>query len=167
MRYLHNTLEALAEVYSEKQYFAYSTTFAFVVFSVNVLIGNFKLIASQPSLTLIFDLLLSAHSTMSNASFVFLLIISLLSGIVFSLSLFLVKRQVSYSAGLGFTGIISSILAPACSSCALGLAGIFGISGFLSVLPLKGLELGAIGILLLGISLVYLSGKIVTKMCKL
>jgi len=165
MEYL-NTIQSLSEVYAEKKYFVYSGLFGLLVFSLNALLGNFKLIASQFSLVLIFDLLVSAHKTMSTVSFVFLLIISLLSGIVFSLSIFLFKRQVSYSAGVGFTGIISSILVPACSSCALGLAGILGIGGFLSVLPFKGLELGVLGMVLLSVSIVYLSGKIAKKVCE-
>ncbi|MEK6939892.1 MAG: hypothetical protein AABX31_04140 [Nanoarchaeota archaeon] len=165
MRRLNNILQAVAEVYVEKKYFVYSGLFSLLVFSLNALIGNFKLIASQFSLLLIFDLLASAHTTMSAVSFAFLVIISLLSGIIFSLSLFLVKRQISYGAGIGLSGIIASILTPACSSCALGLAGILGISGFLSVLPFKGMELGVLGIILLGSSLVYLSGKITTKAC--
>ena len=165
MRHLTNIQEALHEVYSERKYFLFSGLFSLSVFSLNALIGNFKLIASQFSLVLMVDLLVSAHGTMSTVSFVSLIIISLLSGIVFSLSIFLFKRQISYSAGIGVTGIMSSVLAPACSSCALGLAGILGISGFLSVLPFKGLELSVLGIILLGVSLVYLSEKISTKVC--
>ncbi|MDP3697990.1 MAG: hypothetical protein Q8R47_00230 [Nanoarchaeota archaeon] len=165
MRYLNKIQEALYEVYSERKYFLFSGLFSLSVFSLNALIGNFKLIASQFSLPLIVDLIISTHSTMSTVSFLFLVIISVLSGIVFSLSLFLVKRQISYGAGIGLSGIIASVLTPACSSCALGLAGILGMSSFLSVLPFRGMELGVLGIILLGASLVYLSGKIATKVC--
>ena len=166
MKYVNQVQEALNEVYAEKKYFVLSALFSLAVFSLNALIGNFKLIASQFSLPLIFDLIISTHSTMSTVSFVFLLIISLLSGVVFSLSIFLVKRQISYGAGIGFSGIIASVLTPACSSCAPGLAGVLGIGGFLGVLPFKGMELGVLGIVLLSVSLMYLSGKIVTKTCE-
>jgi len=100
MKYVNQVQEALNEVYAEKKYFVLSALFSLAVFSLNALIGNFKLIASQFSLPLIFDLIISTHSTMSTVSFVFLLIISLLSGVVFSLSIFLVKRQISYGAGI-------------------------------------------------------------------
>ena len=159
--------KTLREVYSERKYFVFSGLFSLLVFSLNALIGNYKLIASQSSLLLVFDLVMSVHSTMSEISFLFLIIVSLLSGIVFSLSIFLFKRQIHYSEGLGLSGLISSILVPACSSCALGLAGILGISGFLSLLPFKGLELGVLGIALLIVSLVYLSNRIVTKVCNM
>ncbi|MBI2582349.1 hypothetical protein HYV87_04465 [Candidatus Woesearchaeota archaeon] len=166
MKHLSMIKEALDQVYSERRYFLFSGLFAFLMFSLNALIGNYKLIFSEFSLLLVFDLLVSVHSTMSAVSFIFLLIVSLLSGVVFSLSLFLVKRQLSYGAGIGLSGIIASVLTPACSSCALGLTGILGIGGFLSVLPFKGLELGVLSIVLLGVSLVYLSGKIVAKVCE-
>lgn len=166
MKHVHNTQEALKEVYAEKKYWVFSGLFSLLVFSLNALIGNYKLIASQFSSLLLLDLIVSAHSTMPATSFVFLLIISLLSGVVFSFSIFLFRRQITYSAGVGLTGIVSSVLAPACSSCALGLAGILGVSGVLSLLPFKGLELGVLGIMLLGVSIIYLSEKISTKVCE-
>jgi len=165
MKKLNHIIRALHEVYSEKKYFLFSGIFSLSVFSFNAAIRNYKLLFSEFSISLFLNLVLSAHSSMSLISFVFLVVVSLLSGVVFSLSLFLLRRQVTYSAGIGLSGIITSILTPACSSCALGLAGILGIGGFLSVLPFKGLELGVLGIILLGVSLLYLSGKIATKFC--
>jgi len=167
MKDITKVKEAFREVYSEKKYFFFSGFFSAAVFSLNATIGNYKLLWSEFSFKLFFDLVISAHSSMLLISFIFLVIVSLLSGIVFSLSLFLLRRQVSYSAGIGLSGIITSILTPACSSCALGLAGILGIGGFLSVLPFKGLELGILGILLLLFSVVYLSRKITTQICEL
>ncbi|HLD80309.1 MAG TPA: hypothetical protein VJA18_07150 [Candidatus Nanoarchaeia archaeon] len=166
MKDINDIKEALKQAYSERKYFFFSGLFSLSVFSLNVLIGNYKLIASEFSLKLVIGLLISAHSTMSGASTLFLVIVSALSGIVFSLSLFLVRRQLSYSAGIGVSGIIASVLTPACSSCALGLAGILGIGSFLSVLPFKGLEFGFLGVILLGVSLVFLSRKIVSDVCE-
>lgn len=166
MRHLNNILLALSEVYAEKKYFVFSGLFSLFVFSFNAAIRNYKLLFSEFSLTLLFNLILAVHSTMSPVSLAFLILISLLSGIVFSLSLFLLRRQITYSAGIGLSGIITGILTPACSSCALGLAGILGVSGILSLLPFKGLELGVLGIILLAASLVYLSGKISKKVCE-
>ncbi len=167
MKNKNTIVEAFREVYSEKKYFLWSGFFSAVVFSLNAAIGNYKLLFSEFSLKLFFTLVISAHSSMSLISFIFLVMVSLLSGIVFSLSLFLLRRQISYSAGIGLSGIITSVLTPACSSCALGLAGILGIGGFLSVLPFKGLELGVLGILLLLISMVYLCRKIMVQVCEI
>lgn len=164
MKYTNNIKEALNQVYSEKRYIIFSGLFSIFVFSFNAAIRNYKLLFSGFSVSLLLNLIIGVHSTMSPLSYFFLIIISLLSGIVFSLSLFLLQRQIMYSAGIGLSGIITSILTPACSSCALGLAGILGISGVLSLLPFKGLELGVLGIGLLLVSLVYLSGKITTNL---
>ena len=166
MKELNHITNALHEVYSEKKYVLFSGLFSFFVFSFNAAIRNYKLLFSEFSISLFLNLIIGIHSTMSPISFVFLIIISMLSGIVFSLSLFLLKRQITSSAGIGLSGVIASILTPACSSCALGLAGILGISGFLSMLPFKGLELGGLGIILLMLSLAYLAGKISTKVCE-
>ena len=161
------TREALKEVYSKKKYFLFSGLCSLLVFSLNAVIGNYRLLWPDFSLVLFFDLVFNAHKSMSVISLLFLIIISLLSGIVFSLSLFLLKRQIGYSSGIGLSGIITSVLTPACSSCALGLAGILGIGGFLSLLPFKGLELGVLGILLLLVSVVYLSRKITVVVCEM
>lgn len=167
MRYIDNTRKAFYEVYAEKKYVAISMLFGLVVFSLNAVIRNYRLLWSEFSFSLLFNLIISVHSTMSTVSFLFLIIVSLLSGIVLSLSLFLLRRQITYGAGIGLTGIVTSILTPACSSCALGLAGIIGVSGTLTLLPFKGMELGALGIVLLLISLVYLSGKITATVCEI
>ncbi len=166
MARLNSISKALHEVYSERKYFLFSGLFSFFVFSFNAAIRNYRLLFSEFSISLLFNLIIGVHSTMSAISFLFLIVISMLSGIVFSLSLFLLKRQITYSAGIGLSGIITSILTPACSSCALGLAGILGISGFLSVLPFKGLELGVLGILILVASVTYLSQKINITACE-
>ncbi|MCH7664188.1 MAG: hypothetical protein IH859_10020 [Chloroflexi bacterium] len=47
------------------------------------------------------------------------------------------------------------------------LVGAMAIGGFLAVLPFKGLELGIFGIILLGVSVIYLSNKVVTKTCSI
>jgi len=166
MTRLNSIPKALYEVYSEKRYILFSGLFSFFVFSFNAAIRNYKLLFSEFSISLFLNLIIGVHSTMSPISFVFLIIISMLSGIVFSLSLFLLKRQIAYSAGIGLSGIITSVLTPACSSCALGLAGILGIGGFLSVLPFKGLEFGVLGISLLVASVAYLSKKINITICE-
>lgn len=165
MKYIGDIQEAFKEVYAKRKYFFFSGLFSLLVFSFNAAIRNYKLLFSEFSVSLLFNLILAVHNTMSSISLIFLILISLLSGIVFSLSIFLLRRQITYSAGIGLSGIITSILTPACSSCALGLAGILGIGWFLTLLPFKGLELGVLGIVLLGMSITYLSGKIVTKVC--
>ena len=67
--------------------------------------------------------------------------------------------------GAGFSGIVAGIIAPACPSCALSILSVMGVGGALAFLPFGGLELGFVAIIILIISLFYLSNKIMTKVC--
>jgi plastocyanin len=88
---------------------------------------------------------------------------SILAGIVVAMTIYLVKRQIKGNLKASSSSILVSLIAPACPSCAIGLLSVLGFGGFLAVLPFKGLELGFIGLGLLGVSTVYLSNKITTK----
>jgi hypothetical protein len=158
--------QSMLEVYSGNHYFMITFLISVLIYSLNALIHNYKLVFKTPSLKLIYLLIIGFPSTTSNSAFLFLIIISVLSGIVISMSIFLLKRQLS-SGYAGTSGVIVGLIAPACPSCALGLFGVIGLGGFLTILPFKGLELGVLGILLLISSMNYLSKKIVTKVCKI
>jgi hypothetical protein len=166
MKYLKCVIESLKEVYSEKKYFVISFLFAFLVYAFNPVIQSYKLIGSAFSFKLLFFIVFGFYSVTSMTAFIFLILTAVLAGIVISMSVYLIKRQISTN-GIGASGIIIGLLVPACPSCAIGLLGVLGIGGFLTVLPFKGLELGVIGIGLLVFSIVYLSKKIETKVCKI
>ena len=102
---------------------------------------------------------------MNPSSLILLIAMSVLAGIVVSMSVFLVRRQIKGSAGAGSSSVLISILAPSCPSCAIGLLSVLGLGGFIGALPFKGVELGVVGVIGLLISLVYMSEKIVTKTC--
>ncbi|NQV92015.1 hypothetical protein HQ489_06085 [Candidatus Woesearchaeota archaeon] len=162
---IKRTKEALIEVHKNKSYLISSLIFAFLVFAFNVLINNYRILISNFTLKLFFSLLVGTIYVMSITSFILLIVMSLLSGIVFSMSIFLVKRQITSNIGASSSTLLVSLIAPACPSCAIGLLSTLGFGSFLAVLPFKGLELGVFGVILLGISVVYLSNKIVTKTC--
>jgi len=167
MRYVNKVTEALKEVYSEKKYFVITGSVALALFLFNALVNNYKIIISDFSLILFFSLLLGTLSSIATSSLILLMVMSFLAGIVIATTIFLVKRQVRGSVGASASGIFVSLIAPACPSCAIGLLSVLGLGGFLAVLPFKGLELGILGIALLGISIAYLSNKVVTKTCKI
>ena len=167
MKYIDNTINALKEVYSHNSYFAVSFISAILIYSLNAVAHNYKILASQFSFSLLFSLIIGAPKAMVASSFIFLVIISIFAGILVSMSIFLLKRQIMDGVYASGTGIVVSILAPACPSCALGLLGILGIGSFLSVLPFKGLELGLLGVFIVVASLFYLSNKIMTNTCSI
>jgi hypothetical protein len=102
-------------------------------------------------------------------SYISLIIISILIGILFSLIIFKVNLgKESDSKKLGFfasIGIFLATIAPGCAVCGVGLLSILGIgSGFLLFLPFEGLELSILSILIL----IYATKKVTTEMymCK-
>ena len=163
MKYLEQVKKALQEVYKRKKYFLVTLVFAFLIVMFNLLVNNYRLILSQPSLIPI--LMLGSFGTISKTAFSLLLVSALLGGMVFSMGIFLVARQIGGTVGAS-SSVLLSVIAPSCPACAIGPLSVLGLSGYLAVLPFQGLELGILSIIILSVSLVYLSGKIETKVCK-
>ncbi len=158
-------LKAFREVYHSARYWIISLLFAGIVFSVNPIVQNIQLLRSGFTWKLLTTLILSSPASTSLSAFVITVLVALLSGIVLSFSIFLLRRQISVGVGGGLSGIFIGLIAPACPSCALGLLGVVGIGGFLSVLPFKGTELGILGVVLLLGSAYYLGSKIMATTC--
>ncbi len=157
---------AFREVYHHPGYYGVSVLVAGVLFLFNTLISNYKLLWSDFSILLFWSLVKGTVQSIQPISLSFLIIISGLAGIVVSMSIFLLRKQIALGAGLGSSGILVSILAPTCPSCALGLLSIVGLGGFLAILPFKGLELGFIGIIVLVFSVWFLARKITITVCR-
>ena len=159
--------KALKEVYKEKGYLYLTISFSIFIFLFNALINNYKILLSSFSFKLFFSLVGGIMTTITTTSLVFLVIISILAGIVISMGVFLIRRQIKGSAGASTASVVVGIAMPACPSCAIGLLSVIGLGGFLAYLPFKGLELGVLGVILLLFSTNYLSGKINTNTCKI
>lgn len=166
MKYLSKVIPAVQEVYTQKRYYFISIISAVVLMSLNALVRNYKLLWSNFSFSLMYSLVVGLWTSFTLGAFIILIIISLLGGVIVSMSVFLLQRQLATSASMGASGIIIAVLAPACPSCALGLFSILGLSGLLAFLPLKGLELGIMGIILLLGTITYISHKIATTVCE-
>ena len=163
-----NVGKALKEVYKEKKFYAVSIFSSVMIYSLNAIFHNFRLVFSENfSWGVVFSLIKGFHNTMASYSIIFLIVISILTGVLLSMSVYLVRRQVTSSMYASGTGVLMSIIAPACSSCALGLVGLLGLGGFLSILPFRGAEIGVLGIGVVGVSLVILSKKVVTQTCSI
>ena len=159
--------KATKEVYQEPKYYFVTFSFALFIYIINVVLHNPSFILKNFSLLLFFNLIFGFIHTVSFSSFILLIFIAILGGISLTYSIFLLKRQIKHSAYASSSSIVASLLAPACASCALGLFGILGLSGFLAALPFKGLELGLFAIIILLISIYYLSEKVIAKVCKI
>jgi hypothetical protein len=164
---LINIVKATKEVYREPKYYSITVIFAILIYSLNVVSHNPSFIIKNFSFLLLYNLVVGFIHTVPMSSFIFLIIIAILGGISLTYSVYLLRRQIKSNAYASSSSIIASILAPACPSCALGLFGILGLGGFLAALPFKGLELGILAIIVLIISIYYLSNKILTKSCEI
>ena len=156
---------ALREAYSEKKYYVISIGVAVVIFLLNVLVHNYKLLFSDGSL--FFSLVVGFWYTVSPIAFFFLLFLAVFSGVVVSMSLYVLRRQFKIGVAAGSSSFVAGLIAPACPSCALGLLSVVGLGGVVGILPFKGLELGFLAVVVLGWSFIYLSKKIATTVCEI
>ena len=97
---------------------------------------------------------LNFYSTIKLHSFISLLIVGALIGILSSMMIYKVKNSQSTNAKTGLlasTGAFLATFTPGCAACGIGLASLLGIGGAaLSLLPYEGLELSILAILILG-----------------
>ena len=167
MKHINRVQEALKENYRSKRYLVITISVALVLFLFNILVNNYRILFSDFSFPILFSLLSGTLSSMTTLAILLLIVMSVLAGIVVAMTVYLVRRQIKGSLKASSSSVLVSLIAPACPSCGIGLLSVLGFSGFLAVLPFKGLELGFLGIVLLGISIFYLSNKITTKTCSI
>jgi len=130
-----------------------------IVFYVsNVVISKFSSISSYynelgflKGSKLFVTFILSFGNTILPHSFISLVIISILLGILFSLILYKTKMIESSSGKtfsfLGTTGIFLGVLAPGCAACGVGLISVLGLgTAVITFLPFDGLELSILSV---------------------
>lgn len=161
MQYVINVIRAGKEVFSRKSYLAVSLIGAFVLYSLNAVVQNFRLLKGNFSLPLLWSLIMGLKATFTPFSYILLILISVLGGVVLTFSIYLLRRQISMGASAGI-GAVAAIVAPACPSCALGVLGSVGLGSLAGFFPLGGVELALLALLLLVVSAAYLSSKIVS-----
>lgn len=173
---MNEVIKGLKEVFSDWRYVVTAIFILLVFYSINVFISSYKTIVSFfreagffETAILFFNLGIGFKDTILFSSFVSLVIISLLFGMLVSLIAYKANHfgRVNNKLGvLGAIGVFLGILVPGCAVCGLGLSAVIGLgAGFLSFLPYEGLELSALSIALLGFG-VYKVAKDLT-MCRL
>src|SRR3989344_2455367 len=152
-------------------------TVAALVFVFAVWLPNFRLlflvwtdssISLGDKLTLPISLLSSIATNFTLLSASYTIAIALLAGINTALIVHLIKtrRRIGGSAVIGASGIFAGAFGVGCAACGplilTSLIGTVGGISVLAILPLRGGELGIIGVALLGYSM-YLLAKQITK----
>ncbi len=111
---------------------------------------------------------LKLNSTPLSRTILFTLVV--LAGMNVSMLAYYLKRRITMGRELGMSlfGTILGLIGVGCASCgSVVLSSIFGLSataGFLTLLPLRGLEFGLISIMLLAISIALVSKKIINPL---
>lgn len=154
-------MKGLKEVFSRKKYLLIMIITAFAFYFLNAFIPNAKQIINFYS---VYDFLFATNlsvnilifgfpNNIKTHSFISLIIISILFGILIGMLIYKTSITKKESAKrLGFftsTGVFLGVLAPGCAACGVGIASILGLGAFLSFLPYEGLELSVLSIALL------------------
>lgn len=168
---IHN-IQNLKLVFYNWKYITLSVIVAILFYTFNVFISNYKIVFfSMTSYSFLdnfrfyFNLIMGYGNTMILSSFVTLIIISVLFGVLVSLITFkirMIKSFENHKLGVfASVGILLGILAPGCAACGLGLLPLLGLSATsLYFLPFKGLEISIIAILILGFAIFQISRNI-------
>lgn len=168
---IKDTLSVLKDVFSNWRYLTTAVVIGFIFYSINVLISNLDNLAFYNKfgffggIKFFFALFLGFKNRIFFSSFLSLIIIAILFGMLFSLIIYKTKMIKSASGKMmgffGTTGIFLGILAPGCAACGIGLLSLFGVSAaFLAFLPFGGLELSILAIGILGFSVFKISKDI-------
>lgn len=162
---MKNEMRHWVRVFSNWKYAILALVISFLFYSLNVFIANYRaLIDFSPSfsffgsLKFFFSLMMGFKEAIKFSSFISLIIISLMLGILFSLvfyKLAVLKGKEDKKTGfISSIGVLLGAFAPGCAACGIGLASVLGFGGaFLAAFPLGGLEFSLIAIIMLSIAI--------------
>ncbi len=161
-------LFALKLLFKSPGYLLLSLTIAFLLFVVYFVVNDLALYRSALSINTSFPFLWEVFTnhveTISEisgwTSVAAVGLVSLLGGTNLSLIALRTRRTgvfVGRTGVLSFLGSLTGAFAASCSACTTALISVLGVTGGLAVLPFGGLEISLLAIVLLLISLYYVS----------
>ena len=157
------------KVFSNWKYLTAIIVIALLFYSINVLVsswnsltGFYSTLGFFQTIKFFFILFIGFRETIMFHSFISLIIISILFGMLFSLVRYKVKigqgtdgKKIGLFGGIG---LFLAAFAPGCATCGVGLVSVLGISaGVLSFLPYGGFELSIASIGILGFTIVTIT----------
>ena len=168
---IKDVVSVCKDVFSNWKYVMLAMVTGLVYYTINVLISNVENLAFYNKfgffggIKFFFGLFLGFKNRIFFSSFLSLMAIAILFGMLFSLIIYRTKMIKSTSGKMmgffGTTGIFLGVLAPGCAACGIGLLSLFGFSAaILTLLPFGGLELSILSIGILGFSVFKLSKDI-------
>lgn len=161
-----NIFTTWKRVFGNWKYLAVTIVIALMFYSINVLVSSWSSLAGFYStlgffktIKFFFILFFGFRETIMFHSFISLIIISILFGMLISLVGYKIKigqRTDGKKIGLfGGIGLFLAAFAPGCAACGVGLVSFLGLgAGALSFLPYEGFELSLASIGILGFTIV-------------
>ena len=161
--------ESLYRVYQKSLYFFLSLFITLLIIILDIGVINYKFYFNSPGFKPMIAVFFGSFQTLPSHSVILLFVSAVLSGILVSFLTFHIKniKRTNKAFASGTFGGLIGLIAPACSSCGIGLAAILGLTGFVGALPYEGTEIAVLGIILLVFSLINLSAKITIKTCEI
>ena len=173
-------LHVWGTIFRRPKYLIFSIIVALLFYSMNVLIPNISSLSSLYSslglfstLSLFGKLMIGFGGTIKTSSYISIILITILFGMLFSLLAYktsainsIKDKKVGVIASMG---LFFGILVPGCAACGVGLLALFGVSAaLLTTLPLRGLELSILSIAILALSVGKISKDLLgCKTCKI
>ena len=166
-------LKTFSDIFRETKYFTLWFIVSTIIFAVAVWWQNLSLIfdiitsSNIPFISKIFiplSLLGSITTNFTPWSEIYVITISVLFGANIAIVTYYLRRRIkeikNSGITLGFLGIITSLFSLGCAACGplliTTILSMFGASGILVMLPMKGGEFGIIGVALIVVS-IYLT----------
>lgn len=166
------------DIFSRPTYLILSVASSVLFYLANVIIQNFSNLSSlypnygfSQTIHFLFNLSINLRQAITLSSYLSLITISILLGILISIIVYKTKdtrEKLSKKSGfLNTIGVFLAILAPGCAACGLGLIAVLGLTGaILTFLPFKGLEISVISIAILAFAILKMSKDItICKVC--
>jgi hypothetical protein len=176
-RHLRDIRAACAEVFARLSYLALAGVLAAAAFLFAVWFPNFELIGeifgtpgvpATTKLQIAFSLLGGIVTNFSPLSAGYTVAIAVLFGINAAMIVYLLKQKRAVAAGqnlaIGAGGMASGAIGIGCAACGSlvfsTVLSSFGAAGALALLPLQGEEFGILGVVLLLVSVSFMSRRI-------
>jgi len=160
-------------VFTNLNYLILAVVIALFFYATNVFIAQLNTMISLYSslglvgtIKLFFISIIGFWSLVKIESYISLIIISLLIGMLFSLIFYkvvIIKGDGNKAGLITSLGLFISVIAPGCAVCGIGLASILGLSAiFINFFPYDGLELSFLAIIIL----IYAIFKVSNNSCR-
>lgn len=169
MHRLEEIKESLITVFwNRPQYIILASTIAFVIFFLFVFLTNIPIFLQAwsvagfelfPKVSLnIIDTILAVSGKLALS---LMIAISIMGGVNISMIIF--RFVTTKRLGLNFVsigGLFGSVFGAGCPACSTSLLSLVGVSGGLSVLPFKGIEITSFGLLILLVAFYFTARSI-------